>query len=162
MASRVNQPDQAPDPDGGHDLQHSFGKLEASSKTLEEAIRSQTVQMAKWISLQARYAGAGEGHAEGMGQAAMAMQYRPRIQESVLSELTAQGAIPNDPTMGMTKMTKMGALTSLQNAQAYTAQRFGQWITGTQKLGIGRASTTFGGRWAAPGHVPVPAVPGWL
>ncbi len=131
MASRVNRPDQAPDPDGGNDLKSVFDVLIESIPALKTSIDKQSVIMQEQLDLQTRMAAPGAGRAEAMGHVGGVMaQYRPRMREDVLKHLTATGGIPADVTMGMTKMTGMGALTSLQNLHAYGAQRLGEMIAG--------------------------------
>jgi len=107
----------------------AFQVLVDNIPAMVEVMKKQSDDIAKMLDLQERYQVTGPGGGgEAAGHIALAQQYQPRMREDLLRQLTRQGAIPADATMGITKMTGMGATTSLQNLQAYAAQRLGQLI----------------------------------
>jgi hypothetical protein len=131
MPPRVNRPDQSPDPDGGFDLSTSFGVLITGVEALKTAIENQTTTLRNELDAQLRLAMAGPGRQQAEGHVAGVMsQYAPRMRENVLRSLTMTGGAPADMTAGITRMTGVGALTSLQNLRAYGAQRLGEMIAG--------------------------------
>jgi hypothetical protein len=123
-------PDQSPDPDGGFDLKDAFAVLIQRTEALTRVVEQQSTYTRDQLDLQRRMS-VGPAH-EDLGHAAGLMaQYQPRMREDVLGQLTRYGGVPADATMGMTKMTGTGALTSLQNLQAFAAQRIGERIAGS-------------------------------
>ena len=118
-----------PDTEPG-DVTDPFKVLIDNIPAMRRAMDKQSEYIEKMLDLQERYQVTGHagGGGEAAGHIALAQQYQPRMREDLLRQLTRQGAVPADATMGITKMTGAGALTSLQNLQAYAAQQLGQLI----------------------------------
>lgn len=133
MAPRDGRPDSSVGADGGYDLPQTMDVLVKGITGLQVAIDKQITQTQQQIDMQQRYAMSGAGARPGgahQGVAGMIYGHQPRISEEILGQITAAGA-PAEHMTGMTQVSPMGALSSLQNLQSYTAQQLGQWVAGT-------------------------------
>jgi hypothetical protein len=124
-------PNPGTDPGEDFDLASSFQVLIRSIQSLEGAIASQSGMMRTVYESQRRFSTGGKSGGESAGMAGLiSSQYQPRMQESVLRQLSAQGALPADTSGGMHAVSKMNALASMQGLQRYGAQYLGQMIAG--------------------------------
>lgn len=142
------RPAMTPDPDGGYDMATLFRVMVDGMSALESAIENQTTMMRSQLDAQLRYTMSGAQHG-GAGHAAGIMsQYQPRMRDDILRQITATGGAPHDMSAGMTRVSGLGALTSLQNLQAYGAQRLGEMIAGVPlyETQPGRGTTAPGTR----------------
>jgi hypothetical protein len=148
------------DPDDGFDLADSFQVLITRIGALEGAIAQQTNITRAQLDAQMRMStGGGNRGANAAAAEGLMAQYQPRMRESVLRELGRQGGLPPDPSVGMTRVSGLGALASLQGLQRYGAQRLGEWIAGEPLYGpeaAARGGATAGGQTPGAG---APAAP---
>lgn len=151
-------------PDDETDLAGTFNVLIQRLTALEGAIDNQTAMTRAQLDIQQRYM-TGPARREGGAHADMMMaQYQPRMRDSVLRELAASGGLPQDTSAGMTRVTRMNALASLQGLQRWGAQRMGEMIareplyeqSGPQAGGRGGST---GGGTVPGGGAPVPPRP---
>jgi hypothetical protein len=133
----TNRPDQGPDPGGGRDLGGQFEILISNTEAMNEALRQQTETLKSLLDLELR-SQIGAGRQEGAGHMALAMQYQQQMRPEIMRSLARGAGVPHDPTAGMTKISGLQATTSLQNLQAYAAQRLGEAIAGGTLPGMGR------------------------
>ena len=131
----TNRPDMSPDPGGARDLSGQFDVLIENSKAMEELLRQQATTMQQMLDM-TRLSMAGGAHQEVAGHVT-GMQYQQQMRTDVLKSLSRGAGMPHDVTFGMTKMSGMQALTSVQNLQAYAAQWLGERIAGGKLPGLG-------------------------
>jgi hypothetical protein len=129
MAIRI---DRQVDPEGSFSLPQGIEELVTTMQGLERVLERQITMMSAQLDRQARYGMPGGTTKPAAAAAAGAMmQNRPQIKQSVLASVAAAGGMRTEHmTAGMTKISGVGALSSLQNLQAFTAQRVGEWIAG--------------------------------
>jgi len=88
--------------------------------------------LSQMLDLQKRYGGGRGG--EGGGAAAAGMMFGqslPQARQEAIHQVAMWGGMPPEhATRGMTKVTPMGALSSLENLQTFLAQRMGERIAG--------------------------------
>jgi hypothetical protein len=142
------RPDTTVSPGPGSPLPDSFQTLVNTLQGLETVINRQTDTLLQQITLQARYQ---QGTHPAAGAAAAGM---PSMNRASLRLLASSGA-PTSATIGMTKITGLGALSSVEHAMGYAAQQVGEWIAGTPLYGEEQAGTGAPARPAGPGATPV-------
>ena len=153
------------DPDDGFDLADSFQVLITRIGALEGAISQQTNITRAQLDAQLRMStGGGNRGANAAAAEGLMAQYQPRMRESVLRELSRQGGLPSDSSAGMTRVSGLSALASLQGLQRYGAQRLGEWIAGEPLYGKesgARGGATAGGQTPGGGApaAPLPSFP---
>jgi hypothetical protein len=150
------RPDQSVAQDSGAQLSQGIQVLVGQIRGLERVIASQTAMMERTLSAASRFQMAGQ----------------PQLRQDVLQQVAGSGGSLHGTRQ--TQVTPMGALSSLENLQAYGAQRLGQWIAGMPlyerpgasggggssggtPVGTPSSSSPGGQNWGAPAGGPPPA-----
>jgi len=132
-------PDGRPDTTVGNDssaqMTQGFQVLTGQLNSLQRVIATQTAMMERTLNAAGRYQMAGQ----------------PQLRQDVLQNVAGAGGSLHGTRQ--TQVSGMGALSSMENLQAYGAQRLGQWIAGTPLYETpGASAGTPGG---TPGGTPV-------
>jgi hypothetical protein len=106
------RPDSTVGNDSGAQLTQGFQVLTSNIRSLERVISTQTAMMERTINAASRYQMAGQ----------------PQVRQTVLQQVAGAGGSLHGTRQ--TAVSPMGALSSMENLQAYGAQRLGQWIAG--------------------------------
>jgi hypothetical protein len=106
------QPDQSVRQDPGVQMTQGFQVMARSIASLERVIQAQTAMQERIISADSRYQMAGQ----------------PQLRQDVLQQVAGAGGSLHGTRQ--TQVSPMGALSSMQNLQAYGAQKLGQWVAG--------------------------------
>lgn len=106
------RPDQSVAQDSSTQLTQGFQVLVSKLGSLERVISTQTAMMERTINAASRFQMAGQ----------------PQLRQDVLQNVVSSGGSLHGTRQ--TQVTPMGALSSLENLQAYGAQRLGQWLAG--------------------------------
>jgi hypothetical protein len=106
------RPDQQVGQDSGQQLSQGFQVMVGQLRSLERVISTQTAMMERTINAASRYQMAGQ----------------PQLRQDVLQSVAGSGGSLHGTRQ--TQVSTMGALSSMENLQAFGAQRFGQWIAG--------------------------------
>ncbi len=129
----MTYPDQNVLPGEGVDMAEGFQVMIRTLTGIQQAVSEQTQILQRTLDVQSRYAlaGAGRGGAAAAQGQIYAAARLPQVRQSVLHEIARTGGMnPEHMTAGMTQITPVGALSSLQNLQTFAAQRLGQAIAG--------------------------------
>jgi hypothetical protein len=137
MPGQPGRPDSAVGgPGSGFDMARGFQVMIESLTNIESSIARSAREMATAMQAQTRYAmaGGGTGASGAAAHAAAGQMYNqtlPQVRQDVLRRIAQTGGMnPEHMTAGMTKVTPGGALSSLENLQRFTAQRFGEMLAG--------------------------------
>ncbi len=130
------RPDSTVSTDSGAQLTQGFQVLSRQMQTLERVISTQTAMMERTLNANQRFQMSGQ----------------PQLRQDVLQGVAASGGSLHGARL--TQVTPMGALSSLENLQAYGAQRLGQWIAGTPLYEMPAGSGQGGGSGGTPAGTP--------
>src|SRR5579859_293092 len=130
------RPDTTVGSDSGQQLTQGFQVLSRQMQTLERVISTQTAMMERTLNANQRFQMSGQ----------------PQLRQDVLQGVAASGGSLHGARL--TQVTPMGALSSLENLQAYGAQRLGQWIAGTPLYEMPAGSGQGGGSGGTPAGTP--------
>lgn len=130
------RPDSSVGTDSGAQLTQGFQVLSRQMQTLERVISTQTAMMERTLNANQRFQMSGQ----------------PQLRQDVLQGVASSGGSLHGARL--TQVTPMGALSSLENLQAYGAQRLGQWIAGTPLYEMPAGSGQGAGSGGTPAGTP--------
>jgi hypothetical protein len=137
------RPDTSVGSDSGAQLTQGFQVLSRQMQTLERVISTQTAMMERTLNANQRFQMAGN----------------PQLRQDVMASVAATGGSLHGARL--TQVSPMGAMSSMENLQAYGAQKLGQWIAGTPLYEMPTGSQQAGGTGGTPAGTPTSTGTGW-